>query len=431
MPPPGPRSRAIARTRRHPDRGRRVARAPRRSRPSRSSRASRRRAVLDVQVVIENEALNVAAVDPATYRNYTPLEVADSQDVWDRVAGGELGAQERLARSSRRTRTSSSRSAAPTTPRRCTSAPRPTAVAEVDAVVNETWIDDLGMVADNALLVRTGTTAPKKVAKQPSSSWSATPRRSRWSTWSPAIGLRPGRQADRGRRPAPSPTWSASTATPSIGGGRIAPEPAWVCEPHRPPDRPDPGHGHLQQVPLPAARGRAAGRRSTAASRTRSIPRSSPAATTRASSPASTKLSNHSFGLALDLNVPGNQRGTVGEMDRGVVAIFKEWGFGWGGDWGYTDPMHFEMNSIGHPDARVRPQVAVAQPAGVGAAGQVVAVARHQPVDPRGHGPHRRQVDQPPQHPVADPPAGPQRGRDRPSPAPRRTTVLEPVRRGA
>ena len=28
-----------------------------------------------------------------------------------------------------------------------------------------------------------------------------------------------------------------------------------------------------------------------------------------------TKLSNHSFGLALDLNVPGNQRGTVGEME--------------------------------------------------------------------------------------------------------------------
>ena len=36
-----------------------------------------------------------------------------------------------------------------------------------------------------------------------------------------------------------------------------------------------------------------------------------------------TKLSNHAFGLALDLNVPGNQRGTVGEMDRGVVAVFE------------------------------------------------------------------------------------------------------------
>ena len=36
-----------------------------------------------------------------------------------------------------------------------------------------------------------------------------------------------------------------------------------------------------------------------------------------------TQLSNHSFGLALDLNVPGNQRGTVGEMDRTVVVDLR------------------------------------------------------------------------------------------------------------
>ena len=59
-----------------------------------------------------------------------------------------------------------------------------------------------------------------------------------------------------------------------------------------------------------------------------------------------TQLSNHSFGLALDLNVPGNQRGTVGEMDRTVVSIFESWGFTWGGHWRYTDPMHFEANRI-------------------------------------------------------------------------------------
>jgi hypothetical protein len=47
--------------------------------------------------------------------------------------------------------------------------------------------------------------------------------------------------------------------------------------------------------------------------------------------------------------VPGNQRGTAGEMDRSVVAIFKKWGFAWGGDWHYTDPMHFEMNALVNP----------------------------------------------------------------------------------
>jgi hypothetical protein len=62
-----------------------------------------------------------------------------------------------------------------------------------------------------------------------------------------------------------------------------------------------------------------------------------------------TQLSNHSFGLALDLNVPGNQRGTVGEMDRTVVSIFESWGFTWGGRWRYTDPMHFEANAIVNP----------------------------------------------------------------------------------
>ena len=63
----------------------------------------------------------------------------------------------------------------------------------------------------------------------------------------------------------------------------------------------------------------------------------------------STTLSNHAFGLALDLNVPGNQRGTVGEIDRDVVQIFKRWGFAWGGDWSWTDPMHFEMNRLVSP----------------------------------------------------------------------------------
>ncbi|MFL6693147.1 MAG: M15 family metallopeptidase, partial [Ramlibacter sp.] len=57
-------------------------------------------------------------------------------------------------------------------------------------------------------------------------------------------------------------------------------------------------------------------------------------------------LSLHTWGIAIDLNVPENQRGTVGRMNRQVVQIFKRWGFAWGGDWHYTDPMHFELAKV-------------------------------------------------------------------------------------
>ena len=50
------------------------------------------------QVIIENESYNLAAVDPATYRNYTLREVAETQEVWDRIAGGELGLRKKVAK---------------------------------------------------------------------------------------------------------------------------------------------------------------------------------------------------------------------------------------------------------------------------------------------------------------------------------------------
>lgn len=57
-------------------------------------------------------------------------------------------------------------------------------------------------------------------------------------------------------------------------------------------------------------------------------------------------LSLHTWGIALDLNVATNQRGTIGQLDRRVVSIFKRWGFAWGGDWQWTDPMHFELAAL-------------------------------------------------------------------------------------
>lgn len=56
------------------------------------------------------------------------------------------------------------------------------------------------------------------------------------------------------------------------------------------------------------------------------------------------KLSTHAWGIAIDLNPATNQLGTKGSMDPGVVAIFKEHGFSWGGDFeGRKDPMHFQF----------------------------------------------------------------------------------------
>jgi len=57
-------------------------------------------------------------------------------------------------------------------------------------------------------------------------------------------------------------------------------------------------------------------------------------------------ISLHTWGIAIDMDAATNYRGIRGTMDPRVVAIFKRWGFRWGGDWKYTDPMHFELVAV-------------------------------------------------------------------------------------
>jgi hypothetical protein len=61
-------------------------------------------------------------------------------------------------------------------------------------------------------------------------------------------------------------------------------------------------------------------------------------------------LSNHAFGLAVDLNSDTNQLGTAGDMDPRIVEIFEKWGFEWGGHWDRPDPMHFELARLFAPE---------------------------------------------------------------------------------
>lgn len=57
-------------------------------------------------------------------------------------------------------------------------------------------------------------------------------------------------------------------------------------------------------------------------------------------------ISHHAWGIAFDINASTNQFGQTPHMNRRVVAIFRKWGFTWGGHWLLPDGMHFEFVSF-------------------------------------------------------------------------------------
>jgi hypothetical protein len=298
------------------------------------------------QVVIENEALWVAAVDPATYRNYTPANVADTQEVWDRVADGELALRPALEKKLPMDKQGFLRlgSAEGATPVHI-GAYAPLS-EQVDAVVNETWVKTLDMTPDNALLVRTGSTAPLTLRTPIERAVGSDP-----SVQMVDAVARSGIDPDVVQTAVVVGTIADAVGVfdyTVIGGGRIAPDPAWVASHIATETVPILGNVTCNKLIFPQLKAALSGLQAQGLA-----DEIDPAEYAGCYYPrfiaGTTTLSNHSFGLALDFNVPGNQRGTVGEMDRSVVEIFKRWGFAWGGDWRYTDPMHFEMNTLVDP----------------------------------------------------------------------------------
>ncbi|ABL79673.1 hypothetical protein Noca_0128 [Nocardioides sp. JS614] len=301
-----------------------------------------------VQVVVENRALSVAAVDPTTYRNFVVnADSAKADDVWDRVAGGELALRPALQKRAPIDENGFLKLGS------AEDAPQVHVGAYaqqswlVDAVVNETWIPTLGMTEGNALLIRTGGTSPETLRAPIQRILRGTGAAPQMTDVVAREGLDPG---------AVQTVVVVGSIADAIGtfrysvlaGGRIAPDPAWVASHIATRTVPILGTVTCNRLMFPQLE--AALRDVVAQGLTDKI---HPGEYAGCYYPrfiaGSTTLSNHAFGLALDLNVPGNQRGTVGQIDRGVVAIFKHWGFTWGGDWRYTDPMHFEMNRLVEP----------------------------------------------------------------------------------
>src|SRR3954471_8522517 len=115
------------------------------------------------QVSIDDHAINVAAVDPASYRNYNPDTAAQFQQEWDRIAGGEMSLRPQFRRQVPKNGyvRMGTRSDAPQI-HVGVYAPQ---IPQVDAIVNDSWVKTLGMREGNALLVSTGRRTPLSIRK--------------------------------------------------------------------------------------------------------------------------------------------------------------------------------------------------------------------------------------------------------------------------
>jgi hypothetical protein len=293
---------------------------------------------------LENRSYRIAAVDPAGYRRFTPGQSgAVFQDAWDRVAAGEVAVLEDLGGRIPLDKddyldVGSGEQTFPIHLGAWTSQ-----VGTVDAVVNSEWGEALGLPEGNALVINTGVFSPqavrKKLEKLLGESMSITDL-----DVVAQYGLEPGIVQSTQVIGTFAEAVGIYRYTP-IGGGRVQPDPQWVREHIVTETLPLLGELTCNKVMMPQLReamleisGRGLGPEieyHVGCYYPRFIA-------------GTTTLSNHSFGLAIDINSLENQRGTVGQMHPDVVEIMKKWGFAWGGDWNYTDPMHFELARIVH-----------------------------------------------------------------------------------
>lgn len=294
-------------------------------------------------VGIENRVINIGAVDPSTYRNFTVAASAELQEQWDRVAGGEVALAKKLARQLQDKKGFLTLGNDEDAPSLHIGAYAPQ-VPQIDAVVNEKWGEELGIPTDNAMLINTGIHSPRFVMKDLQK---IVGEDAAVSILGPD--LDPGAQQIAVLTGGSVASAVGTFRYTVLGGGRIAPEQSWVTTNIRTEPVPILGNVTCHKVIFPQLRAALLEVQTTGLAD--EIHPGEYAGCYYPRYIANTQqLSLHSFGIALDLNVPGNQRGTFGEMNRAVVAIFKKWGFAWGGDWGYTDPMHFEMNAIADPE---------------------------------------------------------------------------------
>ena len=297
------------------------------------------------QVSIDDHAINVAAVDPATYRNYNPDAAAQFQQEWDRIAGGEMSLRPQFRRQVPQDGyvRMGTRADAP----RIHVGVYAPQIPQVDAIVNDSWVKTLGMRKRQRAA---GLDRHPHAAVDPQ----ADPADRRRPGLGAADGRRRTLRARPERRPGGAPGRHPADAVGAfqytvLTGGHIAPQPSWVASHISTETMPIIGAMTCNTLMFPQLRAaleeiRASGlawcdppepvRRLLRPALHRRAPR--PCPTTPSAWPSTSTC-----------------RRTSGARSGRSTARWSRssssYGFTWGGTWHWTDPMHFELNRMVRP----------------------------------------------------------------------------------
>lgn len=293
-------------------------------------------------VRVADRSITVAAAEPGTYRRFTPRPTAGMTGVWRAVAAGDVALSHQIAADLHQPLGGTLDIRQRVNGLQLRIGAFATTVPQIHAVVNKQRRTQLGMTRDNALLV---SLHDDNIVAVSEAIRRVVMRRA---------------QVQPLRHNATAAVMHAATLTggavaDAVGAfsyryfpdGTVQPQPDWVAANIRSEPVPILGIVTCHRVMLPQLRAALTeiSRRGLATAIDPDdyggcyVPRF-------IDRDPSKGLSLHTWGIAVDLNVATNQRGTSGEIDRDVVAIFKKWGFAWGGDWEWTDPMHFELAAL-------------------------------------------------------------------------------------
>jgi hypothetical protein len=285
---------------------------------------------------IGGRATGVAGVDPSRFRRFTPKGTAEADAVWQAVAAGDLVLAHDLAKTRRIELGSTVAVGGKPSMRLRVAALATAGIPGSGAIVASDIASSLGLPRDNAVILGAGRGDPSALAVRV--------RR--------VVGSRA--TVHQLTKPEPQVAFlTGSNAAAAFGGftykyfddGTIRPDARWVAANIVGATVPVLGHVTCHRLMVPQLRAALADVQAAGlAPLIRSydgcyVPRF-------IERDPSHPISLHTWGIAIDLDAARNQRGGRGAMDPRIVAIFKRWGFRWGGDWTYTDPMHFELAAL-------------------------------------------------------------------------------------